>query len=84
MKQILIALAIVVLSGCGNSPSQHTANWKNCGEYMGTLPDGRKVYCYEIERNMATHWLYVIENGDEVSVSFKQGKHTVSQVVLPK
>jgi uncharacterized protein YceK len=83
-KIILIALALVVLSGCGSSPSQHTANWSKGGEYIGQLPDGRKVYCYEVDRNMATHYLYVIDGSGEATVNFKQGKTNVSQMVLPK
>ena len=77
----LFAIMLVLLVGCGETPGERTAGWSGGGEYMGQLPDGRKVYCYRIDRGVGqVHYLYLTQGGS--TVNFTAGKHSVTTGVL--
>lgn len=51
------------------------------GEYIGTLPDGRKVVRYGISMGShSSHWIYVAGDSATVNRSERQGKTTVNRV----
>lgn len=68
-----------------NDPQIISLNKNNLsghGEYIGTLPDGRKVNRYEIEMGsgVPNHWLYVTDGSITVNRTVRQGKTSVNQV----
>ena len=74
MKKFILLLLMLV-GGCTkyNDPTvmaNNKARLSQNGEYVGTLPDGRKVvrYCIEMGDAIGNHWIYVTE-GSTTSIS---------------
>lgn len=70
-KLLAVFLVLCVVVGCDSPEVIRTNNAKELrdgGEVVGTLPDGREVRRYRIEReNASDHWVYVV--GDTVTVN---------------
>ncbi|RTK95554.1 MAG: hypothetical protein EKK64_06945 [Neisseriaceae bacterium] len=85
---VMIFLSILfLLFGCEgrNDPSvikQNEETLSGEGEYVGILPDGRKVSRYPIETGYRNHFLYLVEDSDTVTInrSVSSGKTTVNIV----
>lgn len=91
MKRILASLALIVLvSGCDGPIIDHTATQAsiNSPVYVGTFPDGRKLYQVTVSRGSSYHEHYVYyfapNDGTTVSVNYEipQGKTSVNQTIV--
>lgn len=90
MRQWMIVLLLVCV-GCVQSPHDpqvvalNKQRLSGIGEDVGTLPDGRVVYRYEIDRGSdPSHFVYMIVNQPTITMntSEKHGKVTVNRSVV--
>lgn len=72
----MICLLVLFLVGCvgprdPSVVSQNKTTLSAAGEYVGTLPDGRKIVRYEIEMgsNIHNHWVYIVDDSESISVN---------------
>lgn len=80
-------LLLFCLGGCETQQQADLtsrATLKSGGDYIGALPDGRKIYRYELDRANSSynHYIYVVGNTISVNTSEKQGKNTVHRVTV--
>lgn len=52
------------------------------GEYIGTLPDGRKIVRYKLDMgsNIHDHWIYVTEGSITINRTESHGKSSSNHV----
>lgn len=52
------------------------------GEYVGTLPDGRKIVRYQLEMgdNLHNHWIYVTDGSITINRTESHGKTSSNHV----
>lgn len=85
MKKLLafcmIGFAFCIIVGCTqhNDPTVMATNKAilgTSGEYVGTLPDGRKIVRYRLEMgdNIHDHWVYVTEGSITINRTENHGK----------
>ena len=73
--KLILAISILALAGCAGprDPEVKAVNQKNLagqGDYIGTLPDGRVIRCYAIDRGYSyPHYVYVVSDGSSVSLN---------------
>lgn len=92
MKKYLLLIPILIaLAGCGkvSDPEVRAANKENLsteGFYIGTLPDGRTVKYYYIDRGSGNypHFIYVVSDNSSTSTNFTQsaGKTSFNQTIV--
>lgn len=87
MKKLLLAFCMIGLVGCApehNDPTVMATNKSTLGtsgEYVGTLPDGRKIVRYEIEMGRKhNHWVYVTEGSITINRTENHGKTSSNHV----
>lgn len=85
LSLILICLTI----GCTShtDPSVQNINHQTLsqqGEFVGELPDGRKVYRWKIEMGSSynDHWLYSVGESITINKDVRQGKTTANEVEI--
>ncbi len=84
--KLLASVLCLALLGCADMDSPEVvalnkASLSGNGKYVGTLPDGRAVRMYEIDRgDNPTHYLYVA--GDDVTINRTEGKTRPTEVVI--
>ncbi len=85
MKRLLPFL-VLALAGCGGDTPEARATNKvmlsSAGDYIGTLPDGRRVMRYELisPDSSYSHWVYVTDGSITVNRKIPAGKATRSGV----
>lgn len=87
MKKLLIAFCLIGLAGCTqyNDPTvmaTNKATLETSGEYVGTLPDGRRIVRYRLEMgdNIHDHWVYVTEGSITINRTENHGKTSSNHV----
>ena len=89
-KKILILLFLLFL-GCDDVSEsdlsiKNEKTLKRGGEYVGTLPDGRKITRYEIDRGCCkhNHWIYIVSGSISINSTETIGKttHNSVQVII--
>lgn len=84
-----LAVCFIFLVGCESSKSPNVVNknvatLKDQGEKIGTLPDGRSIYRYEIKRGAldSSHWIYVVSDGSSVTNNSHVNKANHVEVLI--
>lgn len=87
MKNLILCFALCFLLGCTahNDPTVMTTNkatLAGSGEYVGTLPDGRKIVRYQLEMgsNLHNHWIYVTDGSITLNRTEPNGKTSSNHV----
>lgn len=87
MNRLLAATVILMMAGCDTSPydpeviRRNRATLNSPGEPIGTLPDGREVVRYQIERgSQHPHILYVVTGSITSNRLQRNGKATSPRV----
>jgi hypothetical protein len=85
----LAVILAIMLPGCDgpNDPGVTTVNeatLKTQGDKIGTLPDGRSIYRYEVKRGggCSPHWLYVVSDGSSVTNNHHSNKANRVEVFI--
>lgn len=83
MKSLMAMLVVCCLfAGCSGPNDKHVVEANKVtlskdGDLIGELPDGRKVYRYEIDRgDSSSHWLYVVDGSISINHAVRSGKTT--------
>lgn len=73
MKNFILTLCLLgSLIGCYSNPPENAQRLKSGGELVGELPDGRKLYRYEITYYTDIHYVYIAAS--DVTVNSRTGK----------
>lgn len=87
MKKLILCLTLCSLLGCTahNDPTVMATNkttLAGSGEYVGTLPDGRKIVRYQLEMgsNIHNHWIYVTDGSITINRTETHGKSSSNHV----
>lgn len=86
MKKLVLCLILCSLFGCTahNDPTVMAINkttLAGSGEYVGTLPDGRKIVRYQIDMgDTHDHWIYVTDGSIAINRTETHGKSSSNHV----
>lgn len=91
MKKILLTFVVFSLIGCTGPDDDivkvmNKSHLSGKGDYMGTLPDGRDVTRYRIDRgNMNSHYIYIVPDSQSTSMNIaggNKGNNNITSVII--